>query len=319
MTLPEPISQGALAFFQKLLGPVGEASEILSDKVRFYRWRSALATLEKARKFAAKNNIKPNEVPLKFLVPFLESCSLEEEGSELEDYWAKILAGAIQDKRRAKNAYIDILKGSTTSEIKVLNLLTDKKFERLLRKAPGLGEAPPSMIINALTTMRRMQLADHLEKSILYIINFYEEDLKAEAENVEEFLLALASHEHPPVRIENIIISDRLGAHSYAEEIGPHEHHRIKGRWKKTLENKALFGANLDLVVKRAELDALSAKGLVDRTTHTFDAYDGHGFFTLVSPTPLGVEFVCACRGAPLPYPEEKDEPVRPKRSRTRR
>lgn len=137
MSLPEPISQGALVFFQKLVGPVGEASEILSDKIRFYRWRSALATLEKARKFAAKKNIKPEEVPIKFLVPFLESCSLEEEGSELEDYWARILTGAIQDKRLAKNVYIDVLKSSTAAEIKVLDSLVDKKFDKLLRKAPG--------------------------------------------------------------------------------------------------------------------------------------------------------------------------------------
>lgn len=175
------------------------------------------------------------------------------------------------------------------------------------------------MIVNALVTIRRIQLADHMEKSVLYVIDFYEDDLKSEAENVEEFLTALASHEHPPVRVENIVISDRRGTHSYGEEIAPHEGHKIKSRWKKTLENKALFGANIDLVALRAELDALSAKGLVDRTSHTFDAYDGHGFFTLVSPTPLGVEFVCACRGAPLPYPKDEHDAPPPKRSGARR
>jgi hypothetical protein len=301
MNLPEPISQGALAFFQALLGPVGEASEILTDKVRFYRWQTGLRTLEKARKLALKKKLKPEEVPLKFLVPFLEAASLEEVGSDLEDYWAQLLTGAIQEKRLAKNVFIDVLKNSTSDEIKVLDWLVDKKLVKLIRKAPGWNEVKPAMLLNALMTMRRIQLADHVEKSVLYIIDHFEEDLSANAEQVNEFLMALASHDHTPVRIENIIISDRGGAHSYSYEDGD-----LKSRWRKTLENETLFGPNIEIVDKRGELDSLVAKGLVDRTFHTFDAYDGHGLFSLICPTPLGIEFVCACRGKPLPYPKEE-------------
>lgn len=300
MPLPEPVGQAALAFVQKLLGPVGEVGELLTDKVRFYRWRSALNTLEKARTLAGKRKIKPTEVPLKFLVPFLEAASLEEEQSPLEDMWAELLSGAMKDRRLAKTVFVDTLRSLSADEVSVLNSLVTEKIVKTMRKAPGFGEISPAMVVSSLTTMWRIQLADHVEKSVLYMIEHFEEDLSAEAGQVEEFLTALAMHDNQLVKVENIVASDRAGSHSYSDDDGS-----MKTRWRKTLKNKALLGANLDLISHRAELDALTARGLVDRTFHTFDAYDGHGFFALVSPTPLGVEFVCACRGKPLPYPPQ--------------
>jgi hypothetical protein len=167
--------------------------------------------------------------------------------------------------------------------------------------------------------MRRIQLADHVEKSVLYVIERYEEDLSAEADGVDDFLMALAQHEHPPICVENIVISDRNGAHSYGEEILDERHPDIKKRWKKTLDNRVLFGTNVGLVERRSELDALSSRGLVDRTYHTFDAYDGHGFFSLISPTPLGVEFVCACRGESMPCPSAEENSPPPKKKTSAR
>lgn len=285
-----------LGFLQKVIGPLAEVSEILSDQVRFFRWKSAVSTLDKARKFAEKRGVEVSEVPLKFLVPFLEGCSLEEEGSELTEYWAKLLAGAMSNKKLARNHFIDILKGASQEEMVLLDQLVDRKFITFMKKSPGFGNIEPGLIVNALTTMRRIQLADHVEKSVLYIIELFEEDLTAEKEQIEEFLVTLSSHDHPPIKIENIVISDRQGSLSYGDDAtGGHDD--IKGRWRKTLNKSALLGTNIGLMQKRSELDALLSRGLIDRTNHNFDAYDGHGFFTLISPTPLAVEFICACRG----------------------
>lgn len=75
--IPKELSKGIFEFVQQLLGPVAEASSFLTDKIRFHRWKSALNTLIRATEMIKENNISVSEVPLKFLVPFLEKCSLE--------------------------------------------------------------------------------------------------------------------------------------------------------------------------------------------------------------------------------------------------
>ena len=120
MNLPEPIGEAALAFFQKLLGPVAEAGELLSDKVRFYRWKSSLKIIKKAEEVARKNKISPKEVPLKFLVPFLEKSSLEEEDSDMASQWANLLTSAISNPKEADIPLIDILSKLGSKEVKIL-------------------------------------------------------------------------------------------------------------------------------------------------------------------------------------------------------
>jgi hypothetical protein len=92
--VPGDVTRSASNFLQRILGPVAEAIEFLSDKIRFYRFRSAIRTLERAKEITEASGITPKELPLKFLVPFLEDCSLEQEDSPFIEQWAKLLSSA---------------------------------------------------------------------------------------------------------------------------------------------------------------------------------------------------------------------------------
>ncbi|MEK9671301.1 MAG: hypothetical protein VW268_02200 [Rhodospirillaceae bacterium] len=67
-------------------------------------------TLHKAEEYSKLMQIQPTQVPVKFLVPFLEGCSLEDEDSPLSDLWAALPARASGAFDPSIAAYISILK-----------------------------------------------------------------------------------------------------------------------------------------------------------------------------------------------------------------
>lgn len=135
----EESSQSALTFMQRILGPVAEAADFLSDKVRFMRWKSAQKTLENAYNIAKARNLKVNEVPVKFLVPFLEKCSLEEESSNLIDKWAELLVSASQNYDIRLNRYVDILSQLGPEEVNILESMWIKTDPALMSKIPNFS------------------------------------------------------------------------------------------------------------------------------------------------------------------------------------
>ncbi|MEM7680245.1 MAG: hypothetical protein AAF182_04520, partial [Pseudomonadota bacterium] len=76
--LPENVINDASKFLQRLVGPIAEASDLLSDKIRLYRYENAIKTIKRAKEICAENKIEINEIPLAFLVPFLEASSMQE-------------------------------------------------------------------------------------------------------------------------------------------------------------------------------------------------------------------------------------------------
>jgi hypothetical protein len=83
VNVPDDVVRNASDFLQRVLGPVANAADLLSDKLRLIRFRSALKTLTVAKKLAEQHDISLGRVSTKFLVPFLEGCSVEDEESEL--------------------------------------------------------------------------------------------------------------------------------------------------------------------------------------------------------------------------------------------
>lgn len=128
--VPADVSRDTLAFFQRLLGPVAEAADFLGDKVRFYRWKSAMKVIARARQISAETGIEPNPVPIKFLVPFLEKCSLEEETSELGEYWAHLLAKAATFPEAKNSLYVHILAEISAGEARLLSQMAERRSNR---------------------------------------------------------------------------------------------------------------------------------------------------------------------------------------------
>jgi hypothetical protein len=93
-----------------LLGPAAkEVGATLGDHVRYYRWRSGVWIMNRAKEKVKARGEKLGSAPLKFLVPFLEKASLEDEGSKLSERWAELLAKAATSYDSSYSKYIDTL------------------------------------------------------------------------------------------------------------------------------------------------------------------------------------------------------------------
>lgn len=85
---------GVQEFAGQLVGsPAQEAGELLTDHIRFRRFKTELKILTKAKAELEKAGIESRQVDLKVLAPLIEYSSLESEES-LADKWAALLANA---------------------------------------------------------------------------------------------------------------------------------------------------------------------------------------------------------------------------------
>jgi hypothetical protein len=264
MNLPEPIGEAALAFFQKLLGPVAEAGEILSDKIRFYRWKSSLKTIQRAREIARERNLKVEEVPLKFLIPFLEKSSLEEEDSPLLERWAILLSSSANDPSKAMAIYTDILSRLSPEDVRALDLVVPARFLSPWRH--GIPE----------TGFDRDVMLEMKEKERAFRVSLRKrlsETPKGGAkysDQLEEFAENLLRHEAPPL-VENVTL--RFEVH--VEPIH---------RYTRHFESPAV-------------LDVLVSCGLIYRYEIELNLATARAYIAVIFPTMLGIKFVVACRG----------------------
>lgn len=105
----------------KTLGSsAAELSELISDKVRYLRWKSAVRTLEKAKIFAEPYGGLCKAPPLKFFLPFMETCSLEEDDEDVVDMWANLLVAASMEFKPGHLLFMRILREITGAEARLL-------------------------------------------------------------------------------------------------------------------------------------------------------------------------------------------------------
>ncbi len=103
---------------RKLLGPAfEEAGEILADRLRYWRWKSALSILERANEIRSLKGESNENVPLKFFIPFVDECSKEDEAQsgDLQELWATLLSNSSNGSVGIDLLCIDVMKkiGST--------------------------------------------------------------------------------------------------------------------------------------------------------------------------------------------------------------
>jgi hypothetical protein len=99
---------------------VKDAGGILSDTIKSWRLINQIKILHKTKELCDRHNIPLNTVNLKFLVPMIESSSLEEEET-MQNRWAALLANAVKNEANANPNYIDILKQITPKEASILD------------------------------------------------------------------------------------------------------------------------------------------------------------------------------------------------------
>jgi hypothetical protein len=90
--------------------PLSEFSQLVADKIRYLRWKNAVTTLKKAREFASGSSKTHSAPPLKFFLPFMEGCSLEDSEFDLTDEWARLLNSASEQFRSNQLIFTRILR-----------------------------------------------------------------------------------------------------------------------------------------------------------------------------------------------------------------
>lgn len=121
------LEEEAIKFVNQITGqPINEISSLMADTVKYWRFKNQLKILQKAKKDLESARLNPKQVPMKFLVPFLEGCSLEDEGS-MQDRWCALLSNAInpQNENIILPSYIEILKQLSPREAKMLDVIFD--------------------------------------------------------------------------------------------------------------------------------------------------------------------------------------------------
>jgi hypothetical protein len=156
LKVPEDVTRDTVSFARRILGPLAEISDLFSDKVRFLRFRSAAKTLNRAAEIAKENGISPKAIPMKFLVPFIEDCSLEEEDSPFIEQWAALLASASKGFDPLHVAIRDVLKNISAKEAELIGTLGTAIEAKLLEDK-----------------VNSYQIAEHIEVNIRGIIGHH--------------------------------------------------------------------------------------------------------------------------------------------------
>ena len=125
INLPKLVVEKAEAFLTALLGEaVKESGGLIGDKVRYQRFKNQVLILRKSQTLLEEAGLQPRPIPMKTLVPLVESCSLEDD-PDIQEMWARLLADAASS---ASNAFlhaigVQLLSSISVDDAKLLQLL----------------------------------------------------------------------------------------------------------------------------------------------------------------------------------------------------
>ncbi len=88
--------RGLIGFLERIFGvPLGEAAMLVTDRVRFWRFKQKLKLQEKTEEILHARGVEETRtVPAKVAVPLLEAASLEDDES-IHTLWSRLLANAM--------------------------------------------------------------------------------------------------------------------------------------------------------------------------------------------------------------------------------
>lgn len=110
-------------FLGRLINPtVEEMGLLISDNIKFLRFKNQVRILLKAREYVNKKNIKIKEIPIKILVPLLENASLE-DNDILQSKWANLLVNMIDSENNLQNQIFPYL----------LSQISIEEYEELMK------------------------------------------------------------------------------------------------------------------------------------------------------------------------------------------
>ncbi len=108
--------------------PAIEIAGMITDKLRFVRWKRLLTTIDEVNRILGQRGIhNTRAVPPKLALPIFEESSLEEDET-LHSMWNCLLANAMDTtfQHEIRYAYVEILKNLTSLDARLLRYLYDK-------------------------------------------------------------------------------------------------------------------------------------------------------------------------------------------------
>ena len=153
------IADKAASFFAKVFKePINEISGIITDKLRFVRWRRMVQMVDEVNKILDEKKVKDTRaVPPKIALPILEESSLEDDPN-LQYLWNHLLANAMNPhfNNEIRYGFTEMIKNITGIEVLILS-----EFYKILEKENRL--VPLSKIHNY--SLKKEHLIDGLKMS----------------------------------------------------------------------------------------------------------------------------------------------------------
>lgn len=113
-----------------LYGPFEQASGIITDELRFRRWKRIIRLSERSQQFLKDRGLDgpTRQIPLSFAVPLLQAGTLEEDDS-LQDLWAALLANSADASLdiEPRTAFVSILKSFSSLDARVMSLFEHRQ------------------------------------------------------------------------------------------------------------------------------------------------------------------------------------------------
>ncbi len=138
----DTIDRGAIAAaVADLFSPLTEIAGAIGDQVRVYRELNLKRSLARAKKTAEEEGIELSPPPLKFLVPYMEQCSLEpDDDEELASMWTNLLVSSATKYESEHNLFLRILGEMTSNEAKALQYLVRSEAHEDYESRQFIGE-----------------------------------------------------------------------------------------------------------------------------------------------------------------------------------
>lgn len=154
----EEAAKIAEKFLGKLVNSaLEEGGGILSDTVKFWRFKNQINLAIKAKDFLASKGIEPTKVLPKTLLPILEKGSLEED-EDMKNKWASMLANASDatSSINVRPGYPEILGQLSPLEVKILDTFYDQ-----LKDKPKEEQAKTGIMKEKVLTYARISSEEY--------------------------------------------------------------------------------------------------------------------------------------------------------------
>ncbi|MCE5187110.1 MAG: DUF4393 domain-containing protein [Planctomycetaceae bacterium] len=87
-----------------------------SDHVVYWQWCNRLNILEKAQKKLKEKGLTAHKLPNDFVVPLLRECGDSSE-DDLQNMWADLLSGAVENAANSHVSYVHTLKTMSSTDV----------------------------------------------------------------------------------------------------------------------------------------------------------------------------------------------------------